>query len=76
MILHDEGKLSLRDSVHKFIPQFKQPEVLVSLDPLGYDACLRFGSVGNLQAAQLSKTEAGVNGTVSFRVRSYVNRGN
>ncbi len=26
----------------------------------GYDACLRFGSAGDLQAAQISKTEAGV----------------
>lgn len=33
MILHDQGKLGLDDPVSKFIPEFKRPEVLVSVDP-------------------------------------------
>ncbi|MHB0960085.1 MAG: serine hydrolase domain-containing protein [Pirellulaceae bacterium] len=34
MMLYDQGKLGLDDPVSKFIPEFKNPHVLVSVDPL------------------------------------------
>jgi CubicO group peptidase (beta-lactamase class C family) len=34
MMLHEEGKLDLDDPVSKYIPEFKNPKVLVSVDPL------------------------------------------
>jgi len=34
MMLHDQGKLSLDDPVSKYIPEFQNPKVLVSVDPL------------------------------------------
>ena len=34
MMLYDQGKLGLDDPVSKYIPEFKNPQVLVSVDPL------------------------------------------
>lgn len=34
MMLHDQGKLDLDDPLSKFIPEFKHPSVLISVDPL------------------------------------------
>ncbi|WP_407699818.1 serine hydrolase [Stieleria sedimenti] len=33
-MLWEEGKLKLDDPVSKYIPEFKNPEVLVTVDPL------------------------------------------
>ena len=34
MMLYEQGKLGLDDPVSKYIPEFKNPKVLVSVDPL------------------------------------------
>jgi len=34
MMLYDQGKLGLDDPVSKYIPEFKNPQVLVSVNPL------------------------------------------
>jgi CubicO group peptidase (beta-lactamase class C family) len=34
MMLYDQGRLGLDDPVSKYIPEFKNPQVLVSVDPL------------------------------------------